>query len=201
MTKPSDETETPPEFYAEQVRLYAREGALRFDLDAAASHTNALARRYYTEDGAYHRVFENVPPARVADTNGLTGPWGHAGSAGADTRVWVNPPYSDIRPWVAKAWQEMADSNGPHTIVMLLPARTDAPWWRDMVEPFRDGRAPIAGLRFETHFHGRLAFLRNGEPIPATKDGVVLARKKDGRPRKGSARFGVVTLVWRREQK
>lgn len=187
---PSDETETPPEFYAAQVRLWVDELGTEFDLDAAASHANALAPVYYTQDGLFRRAVE---PVRISAEDGLSGAWG------VHTSVWVNPPYSDIEPWVVKAWREMARADGPDVIVMLLPARTDAPWWREHVEPYRDRRIPFRDIRFDTYHHGRLAFLRGGQPIPATKDGVVLTRKRDGQPRRGSARFGVVTLVWRRE--
>ncbi len=70
-------------------------------------------------------------------------------------RVWCNPPYSDIRPWVEKAWT----SDCP-VIVMLLPAnRTEQGWWQDLVEPYRD-----RGVEFRVEFiRGRLHFLALGE--------------------------------------
>jgi phage N-6-adenine-methyltransferase len=54
----------------------------RFTIDAAASPTNAKLPRYWTRDD-----------------DALTQSW-------AGERVWCNPPYSDIRPWVEKAWRE-----------------------------------------------------------------------------------------------
>lgn len=212
--KPSDETETPPELFHALADRYAPGG---FDLDVAASHENALADTYYTQDGYYVRDdapgphepgVREVLTAQLSDANGLTGGWG------ANTNVWVNPPYSDIRPWVEKAWREMAKrrENRPRTIVMLLPARTDAPWWRDLVEPYREGGGVLGAgsesfpgasdITLTVEFGPRVDFLRNGQPIPATdpKTGEVL-RKKDGSPRKGSPRFGTVVLVWRGPEK
>src|ERR1035437_543035 len=63
-----------------------------FTLDAAASPHNAKLDRYVTEE-----------------MNGLTYSW-------ANERVYCNPPYSDIRPWVEKAWAEKMAS----LVVMLL---------------------------------------------------------------------------------
>lgn len=67
--------------------------------------------------------------------DGLSRPW--------VGRVWCNPPYSQIRPWVQKAWNEWRDSRqrspSLDLIVMLLPAnRPEQAWWQDHVEPHRD---------------------------------------------------------------
>ncbi|MGN6609970.1 MAG: DNA N-6-adenine-methyltransferase [Jatrophihabitans sp.] len=72
--------------------------------------------------------------------------------------VWCNPPYSDIEPWVAKAWDEHPATGG---IVMLLPAnRTEQGWWQRLVEPFRD--QPGSPLTV-TFLRGRMRFLRPGQ--------------------------------------
>jgi len=71
----------------------------------------------------------------------------------AGERVWCNPPFSDLRPWVVKAWQE---SRGCPVIVMLLPAnRCEQRWWQELVEPFRD--RPGSPLR-TTFLPGRPRF-------------------------------------------
>lgn len=86
----------------------------RFTLDVAASERNAKLPRFVD---------------READ--GLTRHWWAE-------RVWCNPPYSDIRPWVEKAWREW--QRGADLIVMLLPAnRTEQRWWQELIEPCRDG--------------------------------------------------------------
>lgn len=59
-----------------------------FTVDVAASRANAKCGRYY--DRA---------------TDGLAQQW-------ASERVWCNPPYSAIRPWVEKAWTEIGQRGG-----------------------------------------------------------------------------------------
>lgn len=126
-----------------------------FTLDAAASADNALLGRYFDRE-----------------INGLRQDW-------TRYRVWCNPPYSDIRPWVAKAHREMW--MGCDLIVMLLPAnRTEQAWWQDFIEPHR--RAGKIETRFQ---RGRLRF--------DTPDQDYAAQPKGNRPP-----FGVVLVIWRR---
>lgn len=104
-----------------------------FTLDAAASAHNAKLPRFVTKE-----------------QDGLAYPW-------SGERVYCNPPYSDIRPWVEKANREKyAD-----LIVMLLPAnRTEQKWWHDLIEPNRDR----AGSRLRVEFlPNRLRFLKPGQ--------------------------------------
>ena len=79
--------------------------------------------------------------------------------AGGGERVWCNPPYSKIEPWVAKANAETVA--GCPLVVMLLPAnRCEQGWWQRHIEPTRDR----AGSRLTTEFlPGRLRFLRPGQ--------------------------------------
>lgn len=102
-----------------------------FTLDAAASEANALTDAYYD-----------------LEADGLSQAWHGV--------VWCNPPYSDLRPWVEKAWAEIERPEGPTVIVMLLPAnRTEQAWWQDIIEP---ERRKIGG-QIETRFlRGRLRF-------------------------------------------
>jgi phage N-6-adenine-methyltransferase len=112
-----------------------------FTVDVAAAEHNAKLSRFYT----------------IQD-DGLAQSW-------TGERVWCNPPYSDIRSWVEKAWTAWA--SGTDLIVMLLPAnRTEQSWWQELVEPYRDsGR----GLRVE-FMRGRIRFDRPNVPIPAKGD-------------------------------
>jgi phage N-6-adenine-methyltransferase len=75
----------------------------RFDIDACAAHWNHLCGKYFTKDNSalVHRWF---------------------GSA------WCNPPYSNIAPFVRKAWEE---SRLGATVVLLLPSWTDQRWFQD----------------------------------------------------------------------
>ncbi len=107
-----------------------------------------------------HDFVEDVPPA-------IDGP----------VSIWCNPPYSDIRPWVEKAWAEWPYAE---LIVMLLPAnRTEQGWWQELVEPVRD-QLGYEDLRTE-FLAGRLRFVAPGA------DGV----GPNERPP-----FGCVLLIW-----
>lgn len=123
----------------------------RFTIDVAASAENAKVPRFYT---------------RAQD--GLAQPW-------AGERVWCNPPYSVIRPWVEKAWAETE----AELVAMLLPAnRTEQTWWQDLVEPYRDQPGGRLRSRF---FPGRWRFVAAGD----TKI------RPNARPP-----FGICLLVW-----
>lgn len=149
-----DDRRTPRLFFE---RLHRER---RFTIDAAASDDNHLLPAYWTRE-----------------QNGLAQPWeGH--------RVWANPPYSDLDPWLVKAWAEMLDGEC-YSVTMLLPSnRTDQPFWHSRVEPYRDG-APVRGVRLAARFlPGRMRF---SWPDRST------------RPTRGlRPRFGNVLLTWDR---
>lgn len=111
-----------------------------FDLDAAADDGNRLCDVWLTESAA---------------SDGLTVDWRKAGAH----RVWLNPPYGRgiTGKWVEKAY---AESLKGCRVVMLLPARTDAPWFHDFVKPHA----------FHVEFiRGRLRFgdAKSGAPFPS----------------------------------
>lgn len=124
-----------------------------FTIDVAASADNALCDRYYD-----------------LETDGLAQSWD-------GERVWCNPPYSDIRPWVEKMAKSEAEIG-----VMLLPAnRCEQSWWQEYIEPRqRDGRVELRFLA------GRLRF--------DTPDHDYTKQPKGNRPP-----FGVVVVIWRDE--
>lgn len=125
-----DNLGTDPALFA---KLDAR---FHFTLDVAASHENAKCERYLTKDDA---------------------PFDGLGATWTGQRVWCNPPYSDIRPWIEKAW---AEADTAELIVMLLPAnRTEQAWWQDCVEPLR--RAAIGDFLVE-FLRGRQRFVLPG---------------------------------------
>lgn len=124
----------------------------KFTIDVAAAAHNTKCERFYTKED-----------------DGLAQSW-------AGERVWCNPPYSDIYPWVHKAWAEHEATKG---IVMLLPAnRTEQRWWQQLVEPRRDRGS---GLTVE-FLPGRMRFLRPGQTEIGPNE----------RPP-----FGCVLLIWR----
>jgi phage N-6-adenine-methyltransferase len=155
-------------FTTRETDAWARRiaGVTGWDLDVAACEESHLAARFFTK----------------AD-DGLTQRW--------RGRVWCNPPFSDIAPWVLRAWQLISDCE---VIAMLLPgSRTEQLWWQELVESARDGRRVPRGHRLSlvartakltTHFlPGRTRFGHPGNP-----EGVGV----------GSPPFGCVLLVWRR---
>lgn len=163
-------------------------GVERFDLDVAACREAHVCPRYFT----------------VRD-NGLRKSWYVPQPHGkhSHTRVWCNPPFSDIAPWIVKAWQAMADGECA-TVAMLIPAtRTEQPWWQRLVEPFRDSepRRMIGEdgftrtITLRSHFlPGRTRFGKPGNPKAL---GVAQVGKGLG---VGSPDFTCVLLVWKRLQ-
>jgi site-specific DNA-methyltransferase (adenine-specific) len=99
----------------------------RFDLDVAASSTNALCTEWFGLD--------HPDEAR---RDGLKADWyGH---------VWCNPPYGRvIKDWVLKASQHH------DLVVMLLPARTDTRWFHELVLPNADVKFIKGRLKFGGH--------------------------------------------------
>lgn len=129
-------------------------GVEAFTLDVAACEAAHCAPRWYG-----------------IKSNGLLQPW--------SGDVWCNPPYSELEPWLVKAWAEWRrrEARELRSIAMLLPAtRTEQPWWHQYVEPYRDGR----GRALTVHFlPGRPRFRRPGSgPL-------------------SSPPFGCCLLVWR----
>lgn len=118
-----------------------------FTVDAAAAAHNTKCDRFWS-----------------IDDDGLAHDW-------SGEKVWCNPPYSNIRPWVAKALRS------PNLTVLLLPNnRCEQGWWQDLIEPHRDngGRVTVEFMR------GRPRFLTKGQK----------AVKPDERPP-----FGLVLVV------
>lgn len=78
--------------------------------------------------------------------NGLEKSW-------AGQRVFCNPPYSNIGPWLAKAREA-------EVAVFLVPSRTDTSWWHELVMPSAND------IRF---IRGRLRFgsATNSAPFPS----------------------------------
>lgn len=150
-----DERYTLPDTMAQCMRLARVDG---WDLDVAACEAAHHAPRWYSkaEDGLSRRWFG---------------------------RVWCNPPFSDVKPWLLKARQELWSYFPPEVVAMLLPAnRAEQPWWQELVEPYRD-QEPLAGWpRLRTHFLPKR--IRFGSPEQPS--GIT-----------GSPEFGCVLLVWR----
>ena len=48
-------------------------------------------------------------------------------------RAFVNPPYSNIKPWFAKARAEI-DAGRCELAVFLVPSRTGTDWWHEYAQ-------------------------------------------------------------------
>lgn len=116
-----------------------------FQLDAAAAPHNALCRKFIT-----------------AEQNTLETTWGDYLSIPG--YVWLNPPYSDITPFVKKAATESANQIGT---VMLVPADTSVGWFKEAIQTASE-------VRFITA--GRLAFINpvTGKPVSGNNKGSML---------------------------
>ncbi len=121
-----DDRALPPSDFA---LLHQRFG---FSIDVAASQANTKLPRFYSRA-----------------VSGLQASW-------ANERVYCNPPYSSIRPWVVKAW----DSNNPLSVLLLPANRTEQGWWHDLIEPMRD--RPGSPLRVE-FLRDRIRFIKRGK--------------------------------------
>lgn len=116
-----------------------------FQLDAAAAAHNALCRKFIT-----------------AEQNTLETPW--ADYLSIPGYVWLNPPYSDIMPFVKKAAAESANQIGT---VMLVPADTSVGWFKEAIQTASE-------VRFITA--GRLAFINpvTGKSVSGNNKGSML---------------------------
>ncbi|WP_048337361.1 phage N-6-adenine-methyltransferase [Klebsiella pneumoniae] len=116
-----------------------------FQLDAAAAAHNALCRKFIT-----------------AEQNTLETPWDDYLSIPG--YVWLNPPYSDITPFVKKAAAESINQIGT---VMLVPADTSVGWFKEAIQTASE-------VRFITA--GRLAFINpvTGKPVSGNNKGSML---------------------------
>ena len=103
-----------------------------FTLDPCALPDNTKCSKFYTPE-----------------QNGLKQDW-------SNETVFCNPPYSDIKNWVEKAYNE---AKRGAKVVMLIPARTDTRYFHDFIY----GQHEIRFVR------GRLKFgdQKNSAPFPS----------------------------------
>lgn len=130
MSRQSDEWTTPRDLFD---ALHAR---YRFELDAAATAETKLCPFYWT-----------------AESDALQRDWAPY------RRIFLNPPYSRCREFIAKAATEAA-AHGL-TVVCLVPARTDTRWFHEHIY-----QRPGVSVEF---VKGRLKFgdSANSAPFPS----------------------------------
>lgn len=106
----------------------------QFEYDVCANELNTKCKNFYS-----------------VNENGLLKNW--------IGNCWCNPPYSDVKNWIKKAYFESVENNV--RTVMLIPARTDTIAWHTYI--FNKANVQIEFLR------GRLKFSnsKNSAPFPS----------------------------------
>jgi len=116
-----DEWETPPEIFD------PLDAEFDFDLDPCATKENRKCQMYFD-----------------AETDGLKNPWRTPGSV--FSWAFVNPPYSQLKLWIAKSDEERRKGMG---VVMLIPSRTDTRAWHAHIYDYKLWRfRPGVEVRF-----------------------------------------------------
>lgn len=133
----SVEWETPQDFYDELNKEFC------FNLDPCSTHDNAKCERHFTKT-----------------ENGLLQSWG-------GYNVFCNPPYSELKLWIEKAYKERNNAN---CVVMLIPARTDTIAFHKYIY----NKAEIRFIKGRLKFGGS----KNAAPFASM---VVIYRKKEAK--------------------
>lgn len=104
--------------------------------------------------------FKDDPCPLGGNVSGLLREWG--------SPCFVNPPYSDIGPWMERA---LLEAQAGKTVVLLVPSRTCTRWWHDYA-------LKATEIRF---IRGRLKFggAKTGAPFPSA---VVIFQPNPRRP-------------------
>ncbi|OEF51001.1 adenine methyltransferase [Enterovibrio norvegicus] len=150
-----DSTQTPPWLFQ------AFNAEFHYDLDAAALPESALVETYYTPD-----------------QDALTQDWSALFTFNHRPAVWLNPPFSDILPWMEKAREQQA--KGVLT-TLLVPRDNRTEWWphdcaseiRDIVgyheeRTYKTGNKQKKGQPYKKWISGGIAFVdaKTGEEMP-----------------------------------
>lgn len=124
----SDEWSTPQTLYNKL------DAEFHFNLDPCANEENHKCENYYSKSD-----------------DGLIREWG-------GYRVFCNPPYSGIKEWCEKAYNEVSYGDC-ELVVMLVPARTDTKWFHEWCY----GKAEIRFIKGRLKFGGAT----NNAPFPS----------------------------------
>lgn len=171
-------------------------GVMSWDLDPAADLESHHAPRWFCAPGEFAgepALKAEAQRAGCMGEDGLTLGWlpqpNEMGRLPLIWRVFVNPPFSDLSPWLARVWRNISEANAlgvEMRVAMVLPGnRTEQPLWQQHVEPFLEGHMyeRREGYRLVAHSPvGRQFYGHPGNPEPVT----------------GAAEWPSVVLVWRR---
>jgi phage N-6-adenine-methyltransferase len=121
------------------------------DVDGCADESNALTPNYIGEKGVYHD-FLSVNAKFLKDDV-------------CCTSVYVNPPYSDVTPFIIKA-KELRDAGC--LVVMLLNNDKSTQWYQNHIHNVANEVIDITG--------GRIAFIHpvTGEEIKGNNKGQMV---------------------------
>jgi phage N-6-adenine-methyltransferase len=150
-----DDHRTPDDIFQALSERYGP-----FDLDVAASDENHRCPLYFTKKN--NALFQN---------------W-------TEDHIWMNPPYYAIDEWVDWAIIQLSHKSCK-TITMLLPSRTDRPWFRKLFKiakhiHFIEGRLDFSGphqINNSCSPQGTIVFYLTQD---LTYDGYVSFMKKNG---------------------
>src|SRR5574338_761749 len=101
--------QTDPEFIAAVIKRF---GVLNWDLAAEAG--NAQAPKFITPEQDSFQV-----------------DWDKLGEEDLPGNLWLNPPFSNIRPWA----QKCANYRGSGRVLFLVPASVGSNWLADLIVP------------------------------------------------------------------
>lgn len=142
---------TPPQVFES---ITARYGSCQ--VDAAADAENALCPYFIN-----------------AEMNGLESDWNQTEEDTA--QVWLNPPYGRVlRRWARKALHEI-QTGRVSRIIILVPARTETVWFKELVESTFCSHVDFVGSRIRFGGHET----DNSAPFPSAV--IVLDREATGR--------------------
>ena len=110
-------------------------------------------------DKEFHFDYNSCPLYGEFFEDGLVAPWGN--------RVFINPPYSNPKPWVQRGYHQVALGNS-ELVVMLLKADTSTILFHEYILP----RAHE--IRF---IKGRLKYGGSNKPAPFPSMIVVFKKK------------------------
>ncbi|MDP8184380.1 phage N-6-adenine-methyltransferase [Phocoenobacter skyensis] len=141
-----DHYRTPPYFFNWLNLIY------EFNVDGCAVEENALCHTWIGSDN-YHKDFLTF------DLMGFISDY-----MDYPFRFFVNPPYSNIKPFVERAIELMKYGN---TVVMLLPADKSTQWYKLI----RDNATEVTDI-----IGGRISFLHpvTGEEVKGNNKGSIV---------------------------
>ena len=113
---------------------------------------SSISDEWKTPESLYNKLNQefhfDFDPCPLGGVKGLEIEWGKCN--------FVNPPYSDIKNWCKKCYEESLKGK---TVVLLIPSRTDTFYWHEYCMKAKE-------IRF---VRGRLKFgdSKNSAPFPS----------------------------------